>query len=91
MKTCPNPIPDTVPTSRYRPSRRRRDHDRRDWDRRDFRRDDRRGRRMSRRELRWRCERDRSFRRDNRGLCRRVSDRGRAGQCVQIGPFLVCD
>lgn len=55
------------------------------------RRDDRRGRRMSRRELQRRCDRDRSFRRDNRGLCRSVSSRGRAGQCVQIGPFLVCD
>lgn len=46
---------------------------------------------MSRRDLRRRCERDRFFRRDNRGLCRSVESRGRAGACVQIGPFLVCD
>lgn len=69
----------------------RRGPDYRDDRRGPYRRDDRRGRRMSRRELRGRCEYDRSFRRDNRGLCREVERRGRQGSCVQIGPFTVCD
>jgi len=69
------------------------------WRERDRRREDRRregrrergGRRMSRREVRNLCRRDRSFRRRNRGLCERVAGRGRPGSCVTIGPITVCD
>lgn len=70
--------------------RRGRDRDRRGGGRN---RRDRRGRRFRRRDIARRCERDRRFRRENRGLCRRLSGgfRPRRGSCVQIGPITLCE
>jgi hypothetical protein len=50
-----------------------------------------RSRRMSAREVRLRCERDRRFRRRNPDLCRRVRGwRARPGACIQFGPLQIC-
>ena len=62
---------------------------------RESRREHRRERRYSRRELAHACRSDRRFRRDNRGLCARIEDRGfrgpRRGSCVTIGPVQICE
>lgn len=51
-----------------------------------------RRRRWRRRELARLCRNDRRFRRNNRGLCRRVTGRiGRPGACVQVGPITICE
>ena len=51
-----------------------------------------RRRRWRRRELARMCRNNRRFRRDNRGLCRRVTGwRERRGACVQVGPVVICD
>lgn len=51
-----------------------------------------RRRRWRRRELARMCRNNRRFRRDNRGLCRRVTGwHERPGVCVQVGPVVICD
>jgi hypothetical protein len=50
-----------------------------------------RPRRMSAREIRWRCREDRRFRRRNRELCEQVRRRRRRGTCWRIGPVEICE